>query len=429
MIKNRTNRYHKMIISLVCTLLLGACGGNSAISKSASSSCASDDIPAASGSRWLAAWGTTRQPGDSAPVETTVRNIARITAGGSAVRLRFFNLDGSNSITIGAASLGIRDGETGAMLKSNSSVPVTFNCGQSQAVIPPNTESYYSDPVAIEVSNQDDLAVSLYIVGSDNPPEFGSAWNESYKLPDDSGDNTGDESGEGFTLIDDSVAQVVPGTPILCNGCSPYALRDIEVLTTEARGVMAFLGSSSFHGYNTSQNEYKRVSDLISVRIRDEFTFGDRHAVVNRGIGGDTLEAAYRDRITRDIWDTVGISSVVVWVTNDLSSRTAAEIISSYRQLIADAHSRDVYVFCPTWIPGAQSSVANITGERAIVNQWILDSGECDGNVDYNGAVEAPGGLTFLPQYNSGDSIHSNDAGHAVWSTITPLAQWINKSD
>jgi hypothetical protein len=332
MIKYRTYRRQKIIILLLSALLLVACGGNSAISKSPSSSCSGDDMSSESAGRWLAAWGTTRQTGDSTPVDTTVRNITRITAGGKAVRLRFFNLDSSNSITIGAASLGIRDGETGAMLKSNSNVPVTFNCGQSQAVIPPDTESYYSDPVAINVNNQDDLAVSLYIVGSDNPSEFGSAWNESYKLPDGSGDNVGDETGDGFGFIDGNPAQVVPGTPLLCIGCSSYALRDVEVLTTEASGVMTFLGSSSFHGYNTSQNEFKRVSDLISVRIRDEFSFGDRHAVVNRGIGGDTLEAAYRDRITRDIWDTVGISSVVVWVTNDLSSRTAAEIISSYRQ-------------------------------------------------------------------------------------------------
>lgn len=84
-------------------------------------------------------------------------------------------------------------------------------------------------------------------------------------------------------------------------------------------------------------------------------------------------------------------------------------------------------MYCPTWIPGAQSSQANLNGERAKLNDWILNSGECDGVADYNGEVEAPGGLTFLPQYNSGDSIHSNDAGHELWAGVTPLNAWVSK--
>lgn len=69
-----------------------------------------------------------------------------------------------------------------------------------------------------------------------------------------------------------------------------------------------------------------------------------------------------------------------------------------------------------------------MTGERAKLNDWILNSGECDGVADYNAEVEAPGGLTFLPQYNSGDFIHSNDAGHALWAAATPLGEWVDKA-
>jgi hypothetical protein len=422
-------------------VVLSACGGSGSGGSVAPSQTAPDlnsalqdcvvpTVAEPPGFRWLAAWGNTREQIDAnggtgpAPVNTTVRNIARVTTGGNAVRLRFFNLDDDRSIEIGEAAIGIRDGVTGAALVSGSNRVVTF-CGESSVILPPGTESLYSDPIEIDVTNQDDLAISLHIVGDDNPQEFGTDWDESFKLPNGSGSDVLDESGNNFGLIDDRPSQVAPGTPLVCNGCRPYALRDVEVLTNEAVGVMTFLGSSSFHGFNTSQNQYMRVGDQISVRILNEIAAGRRHTIVNRGIGGDTLEAASRDRIERDIWNTVGVTSVVVWVTNDLSNRNAAEVIVNYQEVIAAAHARGINVFCPTWIPGAQSALANFNGERAALNDWILNSGECDGVADYNAEVEAAGGATFMPQFNSGDNIHSNDAGHTAWSDITPIADWL----
>lgn len=382
--------------------------------------------------QWLAAWGTTRETSNSfsLPIgETTVRNIVRVTAGGSTLRLRFFNLNSEQAVTIGSASVGIRQPGSRATLVAGSNQPVTFDGGQTSAVLPPNTESYYSDPIELTVANQDDLAVSLYIVGEDNPLEFGTAWNESYKLPNQSGDHTMDEGDAGYGLIDGNPFQFPAGTPVRCNGCRTYVLRDVEVLTAEANGVMVFLGSSSFHGANTSQNGFKRISDLISVRILDEIPAGRRHTVVNRAISGDTLEAAYRDRMDIDIWNTVGLTSIVVWVTNDLADRSADQIIETYQQLIADAHSRNIKVYCLTWLPGALSLQASINGERSKLNDWILNSGECDGIADYNATVEAPGGLTFLPQYNGGDFVHSNDAGHAAWAEVTPISDWVQRTD
>lgn len=369
---------------LLATLVVAGCGGSD------------------SDGKWLAAWGATHESTNSfalAPRETTVR--------------------------IGAAALGIRPPGGGAALIPNSNRPVTFNGGQTSATLPPDTPSYYSDPIGIEVAHQDDLAISLYIVGDDNPAQFGTAWNHSYKLPNQSGDDTLDESGAGFGLIDDTPAPFPAGTPLRCSGCRPYVLRDVEVLTTQARGAMVFLGSSSFHGANTSQDAFKRVSDLIALRIQNEIPVGDRQTVVNRAISGDTLEAAYRGRMDTDVWSTQGLRSVVVWVTNDLERRSADEIIATYRALIADADARGVKVYCPTRLPGRQNLQASLDGERRRLNDWIVDSGECDGVADYNAAVEAPGARTFLPQYNSGDFTHANDAGHAAWTGITPISDWL----
>jgi hypothetical protein len=407
-------------LGLICALLGCSDPDNSPAANLAP---ASADAP-----QWLAAWGTTRESVDSyalPPRDTTVRNIVRLTVGGEAVRIRLFNLDPEQSITIAAASVGIRQPGTRADIQPHSLRPLSFDGGAAGVVIPTNTASYYSDPVELAVNSQDDIAVNLYIQGENNPPEFGTAWNESYKLPNRSGDGTEQSSGDNFRLIDDTPAQFPPGFPVRCNGCRPYALRDVEVLTEQAQGVMLFLGSSSLHGMNTSQNQFRRVTDLLALRMRDEVPAGQRQSIITRAISGDTLGEAMRDRLDIDVWRTPGLQSLVVWVTNDLTDDPADVVIERYQILLTKAHSRGVKVFCPTWLPGMNSLQASLNGERAKLNDWILNSGACDGVVDWNAQIEAPGGFTMLPQYNSGDFIHSNDAGHAAWAAVLPLAHWL----
>jgi len=82
---------------LLCSLLLLAVAGCSSESDNLSArssgsntqasglSCNSNSN-AADGARWMSAWGVTHVTG-TAPVETTVRNIARVTASGNAVRM------------------------------------------------------------------------------------------------------------------------------------------------------------------------------------------------------------------------------------------------------------------------------------------------------------------------------------------------------
>lgn len=360
------------------------------------------------GHRWLSAWGGTRMVLGGVN-ESTFRSITRVTADGPAIRLRFFNLNTTASIVIGRATVAIRDGTTGAALKPETLRPVTFNCGQASATIPPGTASFYSDPIELPVATQDDVAVSLYVQGSGNAGEHAVQWSFSYFAPAGSGDLTATAAGTRFTAV----------------ALSAYALRDVEVLTREANGAIVFLGSSSVQGYNSTPDAHRRFTDAIAARMAAEFPGRVRQTVVNRGIGADTLERAYRTRMEQDVWSTAGVASVVVWVVNDLSSRTADAVIADYLSLIADARARRVNVICPTWPPGAQSTLANWNGERDRLNEWILHSGNCDAVVDYDAVVRhetLPN--TWKPEYFS-DGIHTNDAGHAAWAAGTPISDWV----
>ncbi len=376
---------------------------------------------------WLAVWGGTKTGGD-AMNERTVRNIAVASVGGHRLRLRLFNEDAENSITIGRAFVGVRDQSKGdASLIAGSNRQVTFNGGQEGAVIAPGTESFYSDPIDMEVQAMDQLAVSFYVMGTDNAADqHVTTWYESWASTEGSGDFAAEEGADNFpAFIDGNTSQVPAGVPLVCNGCTTYALRDIELMTDEADGAIVLLGSSSLHGYNTTQGGFKRVGEPLSARMNTEIPARWRKSFVHRGIGGDRLDAALASRVDKDVFDTAGVFGVVVWVTNDLSSSSGAEVIASYREMIQRAHAAGLNVFCPTWVPGAQSSAANVSGERDLVNRWIL-AGNCDGEVDWGGRSEDPNNRNvWRVEHNSGDNIHGNDLAHADWALMTPLSDWV----
>jgi lysophospholipase L1-like esterase len=61
---------------------------------------------------------------------------------------------------------------------------------------------------------------------------------------------------------------------------------------------------------------------------------------------------------------------------------------------------------------------------RAAVNHWIRTCGQYDGVADFASAVADPADPQRLnPAYNSGDSLHPNDAGYRA------IAAAINLSD
>lgn len=364
---------------------------------------------AAPTARWIAAWAApitdsavATLGGSGPPSEATVRNIAYVTLGGTKVRIRVSNAFGEQPLVIGSATVAIRT--EGAAVDPRSIRRVTFR-GKTGVTVPPKTDAVYSDAVAFPVKAHQLVAVSLSLPSESNPAASAANYNTSYQSAAGSGDRTRDADGEAFT-----------GTM-----GSTYALTAIDVLTTEADGAIVGLGSSSFHGTASTRDTYGRVLDLLSVRAKAFIAAGRRKSVISAGIGGDTLNASLA-RLDRDVLTQTGVSGVMIYNINDIGQRrTAEQIIADYRTVIRRAHARRVLAFCPTWPPAAQSMVGRPTEERSKVNAWILNSGECDGVVDWNEVLaDAATGETYRAQYFA-DAIHPNDAGHRAMAEATPL--------
>ena len=143
-------------------------------------------------------------------------------------------------------------------------------------MLPPGG-TVWSDPVALKVVAQQDLAVSLYIPGTARASQHTNAVVTSYRTADGAGDLTTEESRTPFT------------TPLT----STWWLKAIDVESTVSEGAIVAFGDSITDGTCTTLDAHDRWVDLLSVRLGlrgpDVMPSARVKAVVNEGIGGNTV--------------------------------------------------------------------------------------------------------------------------------------------
>src|SRR5579862_9381281 len=110
---------------------------------------------------WTTAWGTSQQVlGQGRISNATLRLIARVTAPGDAIRLRFDNTFGAAPVTFGKVSAGPRQSANNpASISPGLLAPVTFK-GEPSVTIPAGG-TITSDPIPLKVDAQEDVAVSV----------------------------------------------------------------------------------------------------------------------------------------------------------------------------------------------------------------------------------------------------------------------------
>jgi lysophospholipase L1-like esterase len=379
----------------------------------------------------IAAWGATVGGSAKAPPNGSVRDMAQVSLSGTAVRIRLINPDPANPLIVSSASVALQKSNPGPALVPGSSRRITFNHGKPGITLPPNTPYVYSDTVPFVVKAQQIVAVSLYLSAATPATASNATWNSSYATASAAGDQTLDETGATFTTNMSGAtfdATYGTGVPEYLQGGSTYALAAIDVQTTEANGAVVALGSSTFHGYESNQDQYNHVVDLLAGRINSDIPAGRRKGLVNEGLGGDSLYVALAGRFARDVFTQTGVTGVILYDINDLdpqNGQTLQSVENSYKLAAQQAHAHHVRVFCSTWAPESISDLAEVTtAARSQLNQWILNSGVCDDTVDWATVLADPNApQTYNPVYFS-DSIHANPAGHAAMANATPVKRW-----
>jgi lysophospholipase L1-like esterase len=337
------------------------------------------------------------------------------------------NTHGTSALRIGKAYVGLR--ARGATLSQGSNRPVLFGSAESVSVPPGGTRR--SDPVALRVIAQQDLAVSLFIPDADvRPSQHSGALVTSYLASPGAGDRSSSESSEPFT-----------GTTT----AMPW-LKAIDVLSPSASGVIVAFGDSITDGTCTTLDAHDRWEDWLAIRLalEDERVGGrDAHkAVVNEGIGGNTVtrEALQpppdstpgTERLERDVLSHEGVSDVILFMgTNDIRrGASAAQVIAGMSQIVQRVKARRLNIVGATIIPRHNTPASGTntgwtdakTAIRREVNDWIRTRAPFDGVLDFDRVVRDPsnGDMIFGP-FNC-DGIHPTPRGYYEMGKSVPFA-------
>ena len=200
--------------------------------------------------------------------DQTVRGVVRVSAGGSAVRIRLSNQFGAGPLTVSGVHLAISRG--GAATVPGTTRAVTF-AGEPAVVIPAGSR-VFSDPVTLALDNEADLAVSLYFAGVTGP----ATWHPA-------GLSTG-YAAAGDHGADTSAAAFGPA------GTARYFLDGVDVINPAVPGAVVAFGPSTTDGIGSAADANRRYPDALARRLLT-LPDGERLSVLNAGIAGNKLLA------------------------------------------------------------------------------------------------------------------------------------------
>jgi len=372
---------------------------------------------------WVTSWSAgpqTAAPRTLAAVgfdDQTLREIIFPSVGGDLIRLELTNTFGTSALRIGHMTVALAG--PGASVVPGTIHPVTF--GRSPSVQIPAGEQILSDPVGIQVSALQDLAVSVYMPGRTGraTPHRDA---QQVNWVSAAGDHAAEAGSAAFTAAISSW----------------YYISGLLVRSPVAVGTVVAVGDSITDGVGSTVGGNDRWPNDLARRL--DGPDGPTLAVADEGIGGNRVLAgspwygpSALARFARDALDQPGVRDIIVLEgINDIgfsagpadTDISPAQIIAGYEQLIAMAHARGLRIFGATLLPFQGAGYYSRAGEatREAVNTWIRTSRAFDGVVDFDAAMRDPADpLRLNPAYDSGDHLHPNDVGYQAMADAINL--------
>ncbi|WP_077797486.1 SGNH/GDSL hydrolase family protein [Streptomyces sp. JHA26] len=386
----------------------------------------------ADASGWVRTWGASPQAPDNSVTrvdpfaDATLRQIVRVSGGGSRMRIRLSNEYGTAPLTVGAARVAVTDSDH--LIQDGSSRAVTFN-GSPTATIPAGAP-ILSDPVDLPVPALSQLAISVHLPGR---VEAATCHGTFHALG-------------WITPGDATAASSLPADAVPLP--AQAFISAVEVLPDRPGHAIAVLGDSRVDGIGSTPGADRRWTDVLAERLvrRD----GTTRYVVSQGIGGnrmlnDGIGTSTLARFDRDALATPGLGHVVIAVGGDLvfsfapdteenaellamfggEPVTVEDIVAAHLQLAARARAHGVKVHAATIAPYGGSEMYSADGDaaRGQVNAWIRTSGVFDGVLDFDAVWRDPADPSRIrADFHMGDHLHGSDAGYDALARSVDLA-------
>lgn len=404
----------------------------------------------AANSSWVTVWSwapmgltpanflnTGRLPGQAIPLpvvlnDSTLRMVIKPTAGGDTFRLKLSNIFGDSVPVVEQVHVGIHTGN--GNIKPGTNQLITFNQGQQALSL--GQKDYLSDPFNLKINFGDELAVTLFLKGvhAGNLTGHLETNQEAYIAPASTAKLAAAETSAQFSL----------------RWVSAAYLTELQVQTTDERGVLVVIGDSITDGTGSEFNSNTRWSDVLAKRLVNADTPVDVQSIANMGIGANRLlsdpnlllSAVFNSgpgllkRMDRDVLQVNRVTHVILLIgTNDIGippGTTVAELIAGYRQFLSRMKTRGVKAYIATILPAGirelpiRAPLIHFSTQskamRDEVNQWIRSQKEFDAVVDFAKAVEDPQRPGYMrAEFDSGDGLHPNSKGYEAMGKSIPL--------
>ena len=391
--------------------------------------------------RSAALWEASLQGVHGTSPDVTVRLLARVSTGGTGIRIRLGNPFGTTPVRVRTAWVGRTIAPGVATLVPGSNHRATFR-GARAVTIPPGGQ-VVSDAVPITVQANQDVAVSLYAPGSpinDHTfPPF--PFDPPTSFINTGGNTAADESNASFPQY-----PVIPGdTGSTATGYHPGQTWWLDVVSSDrpaARGTLVTLGDSITDGYQAVGPPGQRWTDVLADRL-NALPAGRRLAVANAGISGNTVSVQPNpydptgqccgppapQRLERDVLSIPGVRVVMLLEgTNDLGGganaapASAQQVIDAMRTIVDRVHARRLRIVGATVLPMCLAAGSAQEQARLAVNRWLRTSGTFDAVVDFDAVLRDPANPTQMIPDLRHDCYHPNAAGDALLGTAIPLS-------
>ena len=354
---------------------------------------------------WVGTWVTAVEftsPRDmpaSSLSNRSVRNIIRVSLGGSLLRLKLSNEFSTQPVEITSVMIADVLGESW-QTDVRTTKYLKFNGKQKTTI--PSEKALWSDPIKYALKAGQRLAITI---------SYGA------KTPEHATSHRGSRTtsyiikGEARPKSDFDDSEKVDHW---------YNLSALDVQATDVP-VVAVLGNSITDGRGTTTNKQNRWTDFMAESLNTNKSYG----VLNLGIGGNCVvrgglsEPALK-RFDRDILGQSGVKTLILFEgTNDIglskdSEQIVKELIEAYQMLSLKAKNKGIKVYGATITPFKGSDWYSYFHEaaRQTVNEWIRNTDCFDGIIDFDKLVRNPQDTEKLKSEYSDDWLHLNPKGY-----------------
>ncbi|HEX2009413.1 MAG TPA: SGNH/GDSL hydrolase family protein [Roseateles sp.] len=353
--------------------------------------------------------------------QQTLRQVARLSIGGSRLRVELSNEYGSQPLRIAAAHVARH--RDGSATTPGSDRALHFG-GLRELELAPGAKAV-SDAVDLPLPALSHVAVSLYLAQPTAPATF--HW---------------DARQTAYLVAGNRAAEAQ--WPASAGTLSARVfLSALIVESPRPPMVVVALGDSLTDGNGATPDADRRWPDALAERLQEHGV-----AVLNAGISGgrllrDGMGPSALARLQRDALGRSGVRALIVMLgTNDIGwpggpfapeepPVTAEAMVAGLRQLIARAQAQNVRVIGAT-IPPNEGALQGTPLEghhsaakeqvRLAVNRWIRESGAFDTVLDFDVVLRDPARPARLrATLDSGDHLHPGDAGYRAMAQAIDL--------